>query len=172
MHSIAHPIRLVAMAIVCLQLAGCQSDSERVYPVSGRITFSDDAPVMFGTVEFRSETENPVIARGRIDKDGTFSVKSFGNRDGLVAGWHRMIILQVTGSPRDGGSVIHHHGQEVATRYSSYNSSDLRIQVHPDGPNQFYLQVDARQDQPGVPTMKWNRKCFALFCCWLSQTSS
>ena len=144
MRSTRNPIRLLAIATLCLALNGCQSEGERVYPITGKISFSDGAAATFGTIECRSDSTDPVIARGRIEKDGSFTVKSFGNRNGLIAGGHRMIIVQVTGSPRDGGSIIHHHGQEVATRYSSYDSTDLRMHVEPGSQNQFEFKVDAR----------------------------
>lgn len=136
--------RLVATAFACLPLIGCKSDGQPVYPITGRILFSDGSPATFGTIECRSDSSNPVIARGRIEKDGSFTARSFGNRNGLVAGGHRMIVVQVTGSPRDGGSIIHHHGQEVAIKYSSYDSTDLRIHVEPGGQNHFEFKVDAR----------------------------
>ncbi len=139
-----HSFRVAAIATVFLALDGCQSEGERVYPITGKISFPDGSAATFGTIECRSDSTDPVIARGRIDQDGSFTVKSFGNRNGLVAGGHRMIIVQVTGSPRDGGSIIHNHGQEVATKYSSYDSTDLRIQVEPGGQNHFEFEVDTR----------------------------
>ena len=144
MRSKSYQYRLVTTAIACLILNGCQSEGEQVFPISGKILFSDGSPATFGTIECRSDSSSPVIARGRIEKDGSFTVKSFGNRNGLVAGDHRMIVVQVTGSPRDGGTIIHNHGQEVATRYSNYDSTDLRLHVQPGGRNHFEFIVDAR----------------------------
>lgn len=124
-------------------IAGCDSRPP-CYPVSGTVIFSeDDSPAQFGTIEFRSQTEPPAIARGIIRKDGAFTAKSTDGRAGLIAGKYQMIIIQVIGNPRN-GSVVHHHGLEVNKKYNSYKTSDLEIEVTPDGENKFDLVVDSK----------------------------
>lgn len=124
---------------------GCDSQPQ-CYPVSGTVKFEDDSTAQFGNIEFRSTTESPTIARGKINKDGTFTARTSGGRSGLLAGKHKVIIVQIIGNPRGGGSVVHHHGLEVATKYNDYRTSDLEIEVTPDGKNEFELVVDSKDD--------------------------
>jgi len=99
---------------------------------------------MFGSIEFRSNSESPVIARGKIKKDGSFSARTIEFGDGMVEGTHNVMIVQVVGTSRQGGSIVHNHGLEVAKKYSSYRTTDLEVVVEPDGENQFTLLVDSK----------------------------
>lgn len=137
------PILFLAFTVAFVLIAGCDSRPP-CFPVSGKIKFEDDSPAQFGAIEFRSETEPPAISRGLISKDGSFSAKSPDGRTGLIAGKHKVIIMQIIGSPRGGGTIVHHHGLEVATRYNNYKTSGLEIEVTPDGENEFELIVDSK----------------------------
>ena len=133
-----------ALAMLMLLLIGCQSDQERIYPISGRVVFEDGSPAQFGLIEFRSDTTPPVTARGKINKDGTFRVKASGRSAGLTAGTHRAIIIQIVGNPRGQPKIAHKHGLEVADRYRTYESSDLDVEVLPDGDNDFEILVESK----------------------------
>ena len=134
----------VIVAITCAfvaVIAGCDSRPP-CYPVSGVIKFADDSTAQFGSIEFRSDTEPPSIARGLINQDGSFTAKSAAGRPGLIAGNYKLIIVQIMANARSGG-VTHHHGLEVDKKYSTYKTSDLEIEVTPDGENNFVLTVDS-----------------------------
>ena len=133
---------LFISAGVCV--AGCGKTGPALYPVSGKVEFSDGSPAMFGSIEFRSDSESPVIARGKIQKDGSFSARSVEFGDGMVEGVHNVRIEQVIGSFRQ-GSVVHHHGLEVAKKYRSYRTTDLEVEVTPKGENRFTLLVDSKE---------------------------
>ena len=135
---------VLPLALALLVLGGCRETGERYYPVSGKITFADGSPAMFGSIESRSNSATPVIARGRIGKDGTFDLRSTGGKAGLVEGTHQLIIIQVIGSPRGGGTVIHNHGHETAAKYRTYETSDLSIKVQPNEDNHFELTVESK----------------------------
>ena len=138
--------RAFLLTAVCLLTAstGCQSEVDRVYPVSGKITFSDGSPAQFGIIEFRSQSPDPVIARGKIEKDGSFRVRASGRQWGLTQGKHTGVIIQIVGNPRGQPKLVHKHGLEVADKYRDYKSSDLNIEVAPDGDNHFELIVDSK----------------------------
>lgn len=129
------------IAAFVLIFIGCGDGFDTTYPISGKIVFSDGSPARFGLIEFRSESDDPVIARGKINKDGTFSAKTSG-KSGLVVGSHQLIILQVV--PRNAQNVVHDHGHEVTAKYRSYDTSGLRIEVKENGKNHFPLTVEAK----------------------------
>ena len=134
---------LVQIAMVAPFIAGCGSSGPQYHPVSGTVIFeSDGSKAQFGSIEFRSETDPPIIARGRVAKDGTFQLSSVG-KDGTVAGWHTVVIQQVVGNPR-GGDVVHHHGLEVSLKYNDHRSTDLRVEVKKDNDNQLELTVQEK----------------------------
>lgn len=128
---------------VVVFLLGCSEEALQFYPVTGVVKFADGSTAQFGSIEFRSETEPPVLGRAKIEKDGTFVARS-RTQNGLVAGKHQVIITQIIGSPRDGGTVVHHHGLEVADRYRSYKTSGIQVDVKPGAKNHFELLVESR----------------------------
>ena len=117
---------------------GCQQQAEQRYPITGKVLFEDGSNAQFGIIEFRSNSPEPVVVRSKIKKDGTFKVRT-------IKGKHTVIILQVIGIPRGRPrKIVHKHGLEVADKYRDYQTSDLKIEVKPDGANQFELQVDSK----------------------------
>ena len=133
------------LALSCLLMAitGCGDQGPKYYPVEGKVIFKQDqSPARFGSVEFRSQSDPPVIARGKIQPDGTFKLKS-GGKQGTVQGTHSVVIIQIVGDPRIPGRVVHDHGLDVATKYSDYQTSDLSIDVQPEM-SKLVLEVDAR----------------------------
>ena len=138
--------RAFLLIAVCLLTAstGCQSEVDRVYPVSGKIIFSDGSPAQFGIIEFRSQSTDPIVARGKIEKDGSFRVRASGRQWGLTKGKHTGVIIQIVGNPRGRPQLAHQHGHEVDEKYRDYRTSDLRIEVTPDGDNHFELVVDSK----------------------------
>ena len=130
--------------VASLALLGCDNGPE-YYPVSGTVVFKQDgSAAQFGSIEFRSKTETPVIARGKIAKDGTFRVSASG-KDGTIGGKHTVVILQVVGSPRSPQSenVAHDHGLEVAKKYSDHRTTDLELNVTADSATGIVLEVDS-----------------------------
>ena len=126
-----------------LIVSGCQNEKQRVYPVSGKITFTDGSPAQFGIIEFRQVSTEPIIARGSIKKDGTFHVRASGGRNGLTAGEHQAIIIQVVGTHRT-ETVHHHHGLVVDDKYKSYKTSGLKVEVSADSDNHFKIVVESK----------------------------
>ncbi len=74
----------VLLLVVCSLLCGCSSQLP-TYPVAGKIRFVEGGPVKVGTVELKSR-EHGVQARGHIETDGTFTLTTFAEGDGAVAG--------------------------------------------------------------------------------------
>ena len=124
-------------------LVGCGgADQLPVYPVTGKVVFADKTSPRFGDIEFSSETEPPLNGRGRIQKDGTFTISGLDGRNGVVAGWQKVVIMQVVSNPTH-GNIVHDHGRLVARKYANYSTTDLRIEVQESGTNHFELVVEA-----------------------------
>lgn len=135
---------MAAFCLAVLSLTGCQSDGEPIYSFSGRVVFEDGSPAQFGIIEFRSDAAEPVTARGKINKDGTFRVRASERNFGLTEGTHRAIIIQVVGNPRGRPKIAHSHGLEVADKYRKYETSDLQVQISRDSENEFEFVVESK----------------------------
>jgi len=96
--------------------------------VRGRVVLEDGKSIEMGSVEFRSEAvHSRVIARGKINQDGSFALSTFLVDDGAVAGRHEVIVQQMIISEGIGSS--HQHGPRVSARYSEYSTSGLNIEI-------------------------------------------
>ena len=135
-----HTSRMSLFALMCVivTLVGC-GGSDRAYPVSGKVVYTDGRPVVAGTIEFESVDRQPKInARGIIQADGTFRLGTFADGDGAVAGKHRAIVMwPVRTEDHDPGP------SDVDPRYSSYDKSGLEFTVT-DGDNDFTVEVQHR----------------------------
>ena len=126
------------LLISCFFVAGCGDGGRLHYPVQGIVKFKkDDSVATFGLIEFRSESEPIVTARGSIQKDGTFLLTT-GNRTGAVAGWHTVVVIQPVKDLH--GKVKHTHGLDAAKKYIDHRTTDLRFEV----------TEDTRYDEPVI----------------------
>lgn len=143
-----------------LALAGCGPGMPPTHPVSGKVVFTDGAPVTSGVVEFES-LDQPFNARGAIGPDGSFRLQT-RERDGAIVGRHRAIVIQPlaggigTFAAQDEASqqTPHRHADHdheahiaaepagVARHYADYRTSKLEFEVRPDGANEFTIQVE------------------------------
>jgi hypothetical protein len=79
--------------LVLLAAAGC-GGGKGVYPVTGKIQFADGRPateLAGGLVEF-DLVGGKVTAKGTIDKGGGFTLTTYREGDGAVAGEHLVLI--------------------------------------------------------------------------------
>jgi hypothetical protein len=66
----------IAAALVLASLAGCGNSGPKTYPVKGKIEFADgDVKQLAGQyVEFKLESDPPLVVSGEIQDDGTFTL--------------------------------------------------------------------------------------------------
>lgn len=131
---------LLCIGIGLLGIVGCGSGREKTYPVEGIVVFKDGSHVKVGTVETKS-LRTGVQARGTIDQDGRFTLSTFENNDGAVAGDHQVVIvqfIQVEGIKNYRPSTM----GVVNRKHASYATSGLVMRVDPNGPNQVKLEVE------------------------------
>ena len=82
--ALTHPVSFAIAAMLCL--AGCGRRSAplpRTYPVHGKATYENGAPVTAGLVQFQPQSEPSVTTAGVIRNDGSYSLTTM--RDGLRA---------------------------------------------------------------------------------------
>ncbi len=134
----------LSFVALCCSLIGCGSQTP-TYQVNGKVVFSDGTPVQFGDIETLA-AEQRVNARGKIQKDGTFTLTTFTENDGAVAGQHKVIIMQSTAVPLAAnakmGPVKHDHGHDLGSKYRSYDTSGLSFTVQTTGKNEVVLTID------------------------------
>lgn len=135
--------------LLVLSFIGCGSNQLPTYPVEGQIVFGDGGAPTFGSVEFYND-QHKVNARGKIQKDGSFTLTTFTDGDGAILGKHKVVIAQiVTGpiGPRAGGSstIVHNHGSVVANKYLDYRTSGLSCEVK-EGSNPIKFVVEKGEE--------------------------
>ncbi len=144
---------LAALLILPLML-GCSSDQLPTHPVIGTIQFSDGTHPMFGDIEFYN-SQHKINARGKIERDGSFTVGTYTDNDGAVEGKHQIIALQVSGdylTEKLSDSIKHDHGDLINSSYFDYRTSGLECEIV-QGDNQVNLTVrkNPRQTNEGMP---------------------
>lgn len=121
---------------------GCNA-SEEIYPVKGTVVFEDGSPVMFGDIEFQASLE-PINARGKIQRDGSFTMGTRSSNDGALVGEHKVVIVQAV-TNHFNLDVVHDHGHIADPMYSSYQTTELTVDVKPEE-NNINLVVKPRKD--------------------------
>ena len=124
---------------MCFLISGC-SDQLRTYPVSGKVRFTTGGVVHVGTVELKSREHN-VQARGQIQSDGSFTLTTYKDGDGAVAGKHYCVVVQFVMAEGISGHKPSTLGV-VDRRYASYSTSGLTAQVYPEKKNELILEVE------------------------------
>ena len=109
---------------------------------------------MFGDIEFYN-AEHKINARGKIGRDGTFTVGTYTEDDGAVEGHHQIVIQQMTGSYQTAklaDKIVHDHGELLDRAFFDYRTSDLECTIS-RGTNQVELTVrkSPRQTPDGMP---------------------
>ncbi len=127
---------LGVLGLVCLlSLIGCSKSAPNTYQVYGKVVLEDGTPIQIGTVEFRLKDllkryNERIVARGKIEQDGTFRLSTFEPNDGAVPGDYEVIVNQLVIS-RDLSFEAHGHGPRVSPRYGDYGLSGLSAKVEP-----------------------------------------
>jgi hypothetical protein len=130
-------------ALLIFALVGCNSDQHSTFPVSGVVKFEDGGNPMFGDIEFYNEAKQ-VNARGKLNRDGTFTLGTYAVDDGAVEGDHEVVIIQRTRNhltARLEHEIDHDHGDLIDRKYYDYRDNDLIAIVESKDDNQIELVV-------------------------------
>jgi hypothetical protein len=124
-----------ALAIFCSAiLVGCgpgEDPRPETIPVQGKVTYQNQ-PVPKGTITFQPAGGQAAV--GEIQPDGSYSLSTFGEKDGAVPGAHKVMIVANTGDPTkmpsSPGYVV--PKDLVPKKYSSVLTSGLQADVSKD----------------------------------------
>jgi hypothetical protein len=148
--------RFLALLILApaLVLTGCGNGNLPTYPIVGSVEFEDGTIPKFGNIEFYSP-EFKINARGSIARDGSFTVSTYSDDDGAVAGKHQVVIMQQVGSyllAKSDSKIKHDHGSLIHPSHFDYRTSGLSCEITP-GENaiRFVLKKMPRQTEDGMP---------------------
>jgi hypothetical protein len=134
-------------------LAGCGGGQEKTYPVEGKVTLPDGSPLGNARVIFDGG-EAGVKAEGRTGADGSYTMTTYNDGDGAVAGAHRVIVM---GPPRmievEGGEGGEGEGTvqedpsvpKIQSKFQSYTNSGLSFTVETTGENVYDITVELEQ---------------------------
>jgi hypothetical protein len=114
--------RLALLAL--LGIAGCGqagggSQFSSTVPIKGKVTYKGEL-LTHGDVTFEPENSGRE-AHGSIQPDGSFTLSTFKDGDGVISGSHR---VAVTGSGKNGALV-------VPIKYRNVGSSNVVVEVSP-----------------------------------------
>lgn len=122
----------------------------KTHPVTGRVEF-DGLPVESAKVVFQTTTPDTgrvYSAFGYTNSSGRFSLETFSDDDGAVAGEHLVAIEKITvkeaPAPTNEADIVP-PPQEIShlpERYRSAASSGLTATVTPDGKNFFTFSLE------------------------------
>ncbi len=118
---------------------GC-SDRLTTYPVAGTVQFTTGGLVHIGTVELKSR-EHGVQARGQIQPDGSFTLTTYQEGDGAVAGIHDCVVVQFVMAE----GVAGHRPSTIGVvdrRFASYSTSGLTVEISPNESNEVLVEVE------------------------------
>lgn len=140
------------VVLLILYLCGC-SDRLTTYPVSGKVHFTTGGPVHVGAIELRSRAYG-VQARGLIQPDGSFTLTTYVEGDGAIAGIHDCVVVQFVMAE----GIRDHRPSTIGVvdrRYANYATSGLTVEITPQRYNKIVLQVEGiRKTQPETHTHK------------------
>ena len=125
-------------------IIGCEkSDRLRTYPVSGTVTFPNGSTIGLSSIIFESH-EYSIPATGVVEEDGTFTLGTYEEDDGAVAGKHIVTITPM--QPEDFDPDANRRvPPTIDPSYMHPDRSGLEFEVTEDGPNHFEIQVKKRR---------------------------
>lgn len=140
------PIRrwmaLLAAVGLAAAVGGCGSDRLDVAPAKGKVTYKGKA-LEFGSVLFQPDKGPP--ARGQIQSDGTFTLGTYGDRDGAVIGKHKVEVrcseTQKPGYAPPAGEEAPVGKSLIPAKYNRGETSGLTAEVKAKGPNEFTFDL-------------------------------
>lgn len=136
-------------ACILLVAVGC-SGQHRTYPVNGKVQFANGLPVKVGTVELKSSEHPEIQARGTIEQDGSFSLTTYKENDGAIAGKHFAVIVQLVIAEEVENHVASTYGV-IDPKHSTYATSGLTVDIQPNQPNDIVIEVEGIKGIPPNP---------------------
>lgn len=133
-------VPILILGALLLSVIGCSGNNNGTVPVYGKVVFDDGQPARIGNVEFRKivkagSDETRLIARGKIESDGSFLLTTFEPNDGAIPGNYDIICQQLV-ITEDRSFESHNHGRRISPVYADYGTSGLSASIlTPKGPD-------------------------------------
>jgi hypothetical protein len=122
------PYLLISLAALSL-LSGC--GAPKFYPVKGQVLLFGVGLLTEGEVRFQPVAKPDLLASGRIQKDGSFSLSTPAHGAGVLEGTCRAAVVV---EARQGKPVIDE-------RFADFATSDLQFTVTERAENYFIIEV-------------------------------
>jgi hypothetical protein len=122
------PWMLVSLAGLPL-LAGC--GAPKFYPVRGQVILFGVGLLNEGEIRFQPVSKPELVATGRIQKDGSFSLATPSHPEGVLEGTCKAAVVV---EPRQGKPVVNE-------RFADFSTSDLQFTVTARTENYFIVEV-------------------------------
>ncbi len=134
MTGLKRALTICGPAIFAGLLCGCGSGEEptpETVPVQGKVTYQGK-PVPKGTISFQPSDGRPAV--GEIQSDGTYSLSTFGEKDGAILGAHKVMVVAKSGDPSKMPSTPGYVPPKdlVPQKYGSTATSGLETTVSKD----------------------------------------
>lgn len=149
--------KLVALVGVFM-LVACAGCGGRVQ-VKGTVKFSDGTPLSYGTVNFTNDT---TMCKGQIEKDGSFTMRTFKPGDGVPPGTYKVYITDTLQFGESGAKVktgdvemelIGKSSNTVPYEYADPDKSPLgTITVSKSMNQDFVIEGSSPETKPGDET--------------------
>ena len=81
------------------------------------------------------------LAMGRTDAGGKFTLRTFADGDGALAGNHRVTVVKYVGQPATAENPYPITTNALPPRYAQPDQSGLTFEVKPAGENHFRLEL-------------------------------
>jgi len=107
-------------------IAGCSEP--KFYPTRGMVR-DEFGLLSAGEVRFRPVSRPDLVASGKIQRDGTFTLSTPDRGEGVLEGDVQAAVIPAEGGPR------------IAKRYGDYSTADLNFTIRPRDENYFILEV-------------------------------
>jgi hypothetical protein len=124
-----HVSAIALLAAALALLPGCTKP--KFYPVRGKVVVFAVGPLTDGEIRFRPRSRPDLVATGRIQKDGSFSISTPGHGDGALEGDCQVAIVVDPAAAK----------RPIAERYADFATSGLNFTIAPRDENYFILDV-------------------------------
>jgi hypothetical protein len=116
----------LAAGLLLAALAGCSEP--KFYPTRGEV-MNGAKRLTAGEVRFRPVKRPDLVASGKVQKDGTFSLSTPNHGEGVAEGDCQAIVIADEGGPT------------IDKRFSEYGTADLNFTIKPRDENYFILEL-------------------------------
>ena len=119
----------------------CGCGAPKFYPVKGQVLLFGVGFLPEGEVRFQPVSKPDLIATGRIQKDGSFSLATPAHGEGALEGTCKAAVVVES---RQGKAV-------VDERYAAFDTSDLQFTVTERSENFFIIEVKPPGQSGSLP---------------------